>query len=193
MRDEEIRGQLAEEIEARSIQAKARVQESYEKDKEKHVQAFLKAMDELFRKYKEKPELGPIKYIWINCMRVSVETESYDYCLRAYGEMLFLDKFEAVVPYVAEYKLPIMQEDRQFLEKLVMSKVIRAKKYEVCDLRKWYEWNTYIKPMPQEIEDAIDRISSLQSYQEIEKQEGLKVYYGELMEYSEKEYEIEKE
>ena len=62
------------------------------------------------------------------------------------------------------------------------------KKYEVKDLQKWYEWNTYMKEMPREMEDAIERIADLKSYQDMKKEVDVKVCYGEMLEIEEKEY-----
>lgn len=205
MRNEEIRKQLAEELAARQRRAQEKMREAYEQDREKYIESFLKAMDALFRKCKEKQDkrkalgvtddvnaegLDAIEYICIHCLRVSVETETYEYGLRAYDSCLYCDKDGAEGSYVPMYQKAMMEEDKQYIEKLVMSKVIRAKKYEVLDLQKWYLWNTYVKPMPPEMEDSVERIKELESYRELDKEEGITLYYGELMEAPMREYRL---
>ena len=90
--------------------------------------------------------------------------------------------------YVSEYQLPMIADDKKYIESIMMKKIIRAKKYEVKDLQKWYEWNTYMKEMPREMEDAIERIPDLKSYQDMKKEVDVKVCYGEMLEIQEKEY-----
>lgn len=205
MRNEEIREQLKEELAARQSQSQERLRTAYEQDREKYIGNFLKAMDSLFRKCKEKQEkrkasgmtddmdaegLEGIEYICMHCLRVSEETETYEYGLRAYDSFLYCDKDGAEESYAPAYRKEILEEDKQYIEKLVMSKVIRAKQYEVVDLQKWYLWNSYIKPMPPEMEDAVERIKELESYRELDKEEGITLYYGELMETPEREYRL---
>ena len=196
MRDEEIREILQEELLSRAENSKQKIQEEYEKNREKYILSFLNSLDKLFVKCKfmqeqksgDKNSLGNINYIWINCMRASVETESYKYVLRAYDETMFLCEAAAFEEYVSEYQLPMIADDKKYIESIMMKKIIRAKKYEVKDLQKWYEWNTYMKEMPREMEDAIERIPDLKSYQDMKKEVDVKVCYGEMLEIQEKEY-----
>ncbi|MBQ3545176.1 MAG: hypothetical protein IJA34_09345 [Lachnospiraceae bacterium] len=205
MREKEILELLSNELADRMSESKEKIQEEYNKDKEKYISDFLNSMDSLLKKSKLKQEknstvysesmekienLGEIKYIWINCMRVSVETESYKYVIKAYDSSLYNDKNEVEEIYVSEYQRTLIEKDKKYIEKLVMEKVIRAKQYEVRDLQKWYEWNTYMKQMPREIKEGIEKIKELKSYKEVKKERKVKIYYGEMLEIPEREYEL---
>ncbi|MBQ3544175.1 MAG: hypothetical protein IJA34_04220 [Lachnospiraceae bacterium] len=190
---EEIKEILSEELNEMQNNASEKIYEEYKKNKEKYILDFLQAMDSLLKKcilLQEEQKLGAIKYIWINCMRASVETETYKYVLKGYDEKLYYDENEANEIYVSEYQKKLIKEDKLSLEKLVMKKVIRAKQYDVRDVQKWYEWNTYIKTMPREIEDAVVRIKELESFQNTKKDEDIKIYFGEMLEFHQKKYSI---
>lgn len=195
MREEEIRKLLFEEIKELQLKSQEKVRNEYEKNKGIYISSYLEAVDSLLKKVKklqDKEKLGSIEYIWINCIRASVETGSYKYAIKAYDEEIYYDTDEGDIRYVSEYKKNYIEEDKKYLEKLVLEKVIRAKKYEIRDLQKWYIWNTYIKQMPKEMEDAIERIKELESYKEIKKHEEVIMRYGEMLEYPEREYKLYK-
>ena len=91
-------------------------------------------------------------------MQLSVLTETYEYTIRGYDESYYGDE-----KYIEEiWKSPLNEklivEDKQRFEKEIMSKLIRAKKYDVKDFLNEYIYTTYMKPIPLELHGLEKRI-----------------------------------
>ena len=191
MRNEIIKEQLNQEISELQINTRENVNKAYDSNKDKYIFDFLQVMDDLLLKsveLQQEDKLKKLKYIWINCLRVSVETECYRYVIKAYDENIYLNNNVANVEYVPEYYLNYIEEDKEVIEKTVMRKIIRAKQYEVKDIQKWYIWENYIQEIPREMEEAVERIKELSGYKKIDKDTEVIICYGELFEYSKNEY-----
>ena len=191
MRNEIIKEQLNQEISELLINTRENVNKAYDSNKDKYIFDFLQVMDDLLLKsveLQQEDKLKKLKYIWINCLKVSVETERYRYVIKAYDENIYLNNYEANVEYVPEYYLNYIEEDKEIIEKTVMRKIIRAKQYEVKDIQKWYIWENYIQEIPREMEEAVERIKELSGYKKIDKDTEVIICYGELFEYSKNEY-----
>lgn len=194
MRNEKIKEQLLGEISDLQLKARENIKKDYISNKNKYILDFLNVIDSLLIRnleLQQENKLKKIKYIWINCLRVSVETESYEYVIKVYDEDIYLNNNVAEVVYVPEYCLKHIENDKETISKLVMNKIIRAKQYEVKDLQKWYIWDTYIQEIPSEMEEAVEQIKSLSSYQKLDKDTDVIMYYGEVYEYGKKKYHIE--
>ena len=194
MRNEKIKEQLLEEISDLQLKVRENIKKDYISNKNKYILDFLNVIDSLLIRsleLQQENKLKKIKYIWVNCLRVSVETESYEYVIKVYDEDIYLNNNVAEVVYVPEYCLKHIENDKETISKLVMNKIIRAKQYEVKDLQKWYVWDTYIQEIPSEMEEAVEQIKGLSSYQKLDKDTDIVMYYGEVYEYGKKKYHIE--
>lgn len=94
----------------------------------------------------------------------------------------YQDREMVEVYYVPQYLPELIDSDKEYFTKLIMSKVIRAKKYEVKDFLRKYLWDTYIKPIPPEIAEALERLNMINGYDEIETADEVEASYGEMLE-----------
>ncbi len=196
MRDEEITKAIEKEIMERKELAFRKNKEAYDMHKEKYVNAFVSHIDNLFKKYlklqnveeaqnmpkgEPRKHKGKLNFICISYLRTSMEDESYEYVVRAYDDFYYLDKIEVEEWYPLEYRRKQLMEDRKYFEKLIFSRIIRVKKYEIKDFLRKYVQEVYCKPLPEEIVDSLEKIQELESYKKIQKCETVIVQYGELM------------
>ncbi len=203
MRDEEIKKTLEREVIERQGLAHQKIKEAYNMHKEKYVNAFVNLMDNLFKKYlslqnveeaertpedEERKYKGKLKLICISFLRTSMEVESYEYLVRAYDDLDYLDNIEVEEWYRVEYRHEQKVEDSKYFEKLIFNRIIRAKKYEIKDFLREYVQEVYCKPLPEEILDGLEKIQELESYKQIQKFETVTLQYGELMDKTKKEF-----
>lgn len=189
MREEIIRKELDKYIEERQNIASEQMEEEYMKDREKHINEYVNLMDGLFKECTEMQQCvgkdnesgkGRIKYICVSYLRAGVETDTGEYLIRIYDDRYYHDEHEVEGRYMAEYRHTAWKADREYFEKLIMSKFIRAKKYEVKDFLREYLYETYVMQMPEVIEDSVDRVRELESYRNVKKDKELALYYREL-------------
>ncbi len=119
-----------------------------------------------------------MKYVQVNCLRASLETAAYEYLIRLMDEYGYQDRKMVEVYYVPHYLSELIDADKEYFTKLIMSKVIRAKKYEVKDFLRKYLWDTYIKPIPTEIANTLSNMDALDVYDEIVKADEIEASYG---------------
>ncbi|MBQ2982998.1 MAG: hypothetical protein IJD58_12915 [Lachnospiraceae bacterium] len=185
MREEEINEKLKEEKISRAERARQLISSKYLEQEKTYVDDFLKIMQELlceFLSSQKNNEGRKLKYIQVKCLRTSVVDESYRYniCLRdekGYKDTCIIERY-----YTPLYIKPLIEEDKFYFEKEIMKRIIRAKKYDVKDFLRPYIWDTYMKPIPSEIEENIINIGKIDVYQKILKSEEVIVSYGELLE-----------
>lgn len=196
MREEEIKNAIEEEIMCRRKQSIEKAREKYEQDKDMYIEKFVETIDGMFKKSialqgadsgeeipnpEERKSKGKLTYIYINYVRSSIENGSCEYLIRMYDENIYYDTFEVEERFTTEYRLPIIKEDIEYFHKLIMKRILRAKKYEIKDFLWEYIEETYLKQIPEEIEDSIEKIKSLESYAQVQKDKNIAIYYGELM------------
>lgn len=183
-RTEEIKKTIAQETQERQRKSLDMMLEQYNKNQEIYIDNFVKVMDNLFKECVEEQKRGRIKtgYIDIWSMRLSVENGSYEYPVRLYAEGYYHDKNFIEKKWNPGYMEEFIKADILYFEKLIMLKIIRAKKYEVKDFLREYIYETYIKPVPEVIKDRTERLQYLESFQSMEKAEEIPMYYGEMME-----------
>ena len=185
MREEEIKKELEEEIKERKQIAMKRIREEYGGEKERYIEEFVTIIDGMLKKciYLQNTDgegKGGIRYIYISYMRSSMEAGLYEYVVRMHDDTYHYDTFEVEDRFTAEHRIPSMKEDAEYFSRLIMSRIIRAKKYEVKDFLREYMEEVYVRPMPEQIEDSIERIKGLESYGIVKKDESMSVYYGEM-------------
>lgn len=185
MREEEIKEIIKEETEERIQEIKELLKSQYEKNNERYILNFKevvkKGLCEAEKRRKENKK-GEIKYIYVNCLRTSIETKEYEYLIRIMDEEQYTDTEVVEVTYVPEYIPELIKKDEEYFEKLIMKKVIRAKKYEVKDFLREYIWKIYIKPIPEEIKYVLSNMNELEEFNIVEHSEKIRVSYGELFE-----------
>ena len=118
---------------------------------------------------------GDLTYICVNYLRTSVENGTGEYLIKLYDDTYYYDEYEVEGNYRADYRQTAWKADTEF----IMSNVIRAKKYEVKDFLREYLFDTYVKLMPEVVEDSIERIRELESYQQVRKGREVILYYRE--------------
>lgn len=195
MREEIIRKELDKYIEERQKIASEQMQEEYLNDREKYIRKYVNLIDGMLKKCMvlqsgEKEDnvqsKGRIKYICVSYMRTGVETGDGEYLIRIYDDTYYHDINEVEGRYKAEYRRRAWKEDKEYFEKLIMSKFIRAKKFEIKDFLRRYMFETYMRPIPEVIEDSVDRVRELESYSKVRKDKKLSLYYRELYEETER-------
>ena len=185
MREQEIWERFQNEIEERQKRANQLIKNIYQKNGEQYEKKFCKVLQQAFAKFIENQQSDiekKMKYIQVNCLRVSLETETYEYLVRVMDEYAYQDTKMVEGYYVPPYLMELISADKEYFEKLIMSKFIRAKKYEVKDFLRKYLWDTYIRPIPIEITNTLSKINILAIYDEISKADEIEVSYGELLE-----------
>ncbi|MBD5135759.1 MAG: hypothetical protein HDT39_07340 [Lachnospiraceae bacterium] len=185
MREEEIKKELEEEIKERKQTAMERSSEEYKREKERYIEEFVTIIDVMFKKCIDLQKMdgkgkGGIRYIYISYMRSPMEAGSYEYVIRMHDDTYHYDTFEVESRFTAEHRIPSMKEDAEYFNRLIMGKIIRSKKYEVKDFLREYMEEVYVKPMPEQVEDSIERIKELESYGTVKKDESMSIYYGEM-------------
>lgn len=184
MRAEEIRKAIETENPQRLIKCQKQMQEKYYSNKEEYISAFTETMDKMFEKCLEKQEKGKdcTKYIDIWSTRLSVATGDYKYIIRLYDASYYYDKEYIEVKWYPTYRKEFIEADKIYYEKYIMSKIIQAKKYDVKDFLREYLYENYIKPMPEEIVESMERIGLLESFLKMKKDNIVRISYGEMME-----------
>lgn len=185
MRDEEIKEKIKEETAQRGKEIKQILEEKYEKNRERYINQFKGVIEEALNVSNDKineSRKGPVKYIYINCLRTSIETETYNYVIRVMDEKKYSDKEIVEKIYTPEYMTEYINQDKKYFEKLIMDKIIRAKKYEVKDFMRDYIWETYIHPIPKEIKEVCQEIDKMEVYKKISHEKEVMVNYGEVLE-----------
>lgn len=123
-----------------------------------------------------------LKYIYVNCLKTSLETETYEYIIRVMDESEYADPKMVEAYYVPRYLKEYIEADKAYFTRLIMSKVIRAKKYEVKDFLREYLWDTYLKSIPQEIHTVLSEVDKSETFIHVNKAEEVIVGYGEMIE-----------
>lgn len=185
MRDEEIKQKIKEETAQREKEIKRILEEKYEKNRERYINQFKGVIEDALNISNDKINesiKGPVKYIYINCLRTSIETETYNYVIRVMDEKKYSDKEVVEKIYTPEYMTEYINQDKKYFEKLIMDKIIRAKKYEVKDFMRDYIWETYIHPIPKEIKEFCQEIEKMEVYKKIPHEKEVMVNYGEVLE-----------
>lgn len=196
MRDDEIKEVIKEETDRRIKEVKQLLDSKYKENSQRYIEDFKnvleRALTETFNKQK-KTDIGQVlkgslKYIYVNCMRTRIETGEYSYVIRLLDKREFRDNEMVEESYTPKYIKELIEADKEYFEKLIMKKVIRAKKYEVKDFMREYIWNVYIKPIPREMQEVLSSIEDLEGYKKIEKVEEVRVGYGEFLEVLDEEW-----
>ncbi len=185
MREEEIKESLQEEEEVRKALAGQQKAELWAKNRKQYINAFQKSLEAALQQFQsnQKKESGKrLKFIYVHCLRTSLEMGTYEYIIRVMDENGFADLDLAEEYYVSQYLKELIEGDKEYFTKLIMKTVIRAKKYEVKDYLRDYIWDTYMKPIPAEIEEVLSKLEELELYQYVEKAETVVVGYGEVLE-----------
>ena len=185
MREQQIEEQFRKETEERQERARHLINETYQKAGEIYKKDFILIFEKalkMFAEYQKEDKEKKLKYIYVNCLRTRMETSTYEYLIRIMDEYGYADKKIVDLYYVPQYLQELINDDKEYFTKLIMSKVIRAKKYEVKDFLRRYIWDTYIKPIPQEIAEVISMTDMLEGYKNIEKSYEVEVAYGEMLE-----------
>ena len=185
MRDEEIKQIIEEDVKNRITEVKQLIEKRYLEEADKHKLRFRAILEEALNEAetkRSKSEKGPFKYIYINCLRTSIETETYSYIIRIMDERKYSDRAIVERSYTPEYLLDLIGSDKEYFEKLIMRKVIRAKKYEVKDFLREYIWDTYIHPIPKEIEEVLSELNKMEIYEKVAHEEKVRANYGEVLE-----------
>lgn len=185
MRTQEILNQFQTEIEERQKRANQLITEIHQKNAEQYEKNFCKVLQQAFTKFVEHQQNDiekKMKYVQVNCLRASLETATYEYLIRVMDEYGYQDREMVEVYYVPQYLPELIDSDKEYFTKLIMSKVIRAKKYEVKDFLRKYLWDTYIKPLPPEIAKILPRLDRVLGYDGIIKANEVEVSYGEMLE-----------
>lgn len=185
MRDQEIRQQIQSETIIRLELAEKNKKETYEKNSGQYRQEFRQALCSALREYHEKHKPikdSRMKYIYINCLRSSLEVESCEYLIQIMDESKYRDPMLVEHYYIPRYLKPLVDVDKEYFFRLIMSKVICAKKYEVKNFLRKYLWDTYLRPIPQEIKEVMQETDRLAEYEVIHKAEEVLAGYGEMLE-----------
>lgn len=190
MREDEIKETIREETDRRIKEVKQLLDSKYKENTQRYIEDFKnvleRALTERFDKQKKTDAgqvlKGSLKYIYANCMRTRIETGEYSYVIRLLDKREFRDNEMVEESYTPKYIKELIETDKEYFEKLIMKKVIRAKKYEVKDFMREYIWNVYIKPIPREMQEVLSRIDDLEGYNKIEKEKEVRVGYGEFLE-----------
>ena len=185
MREQEIWERFQTEIEKRQKRASQLITEIYQKNAEQYENHFCEILMQAFIKFAEYQQVDSekkMKYVQVNCLRTSLETATYEYLIRVMDEYGYQDRKMVEVYYVPQYLLELIDADKEYFTNLIMSKVIRAKKYEVKDFLRKYLWDTYIKPIPIEIANTLSKMDVLNAYDEIVKADEVEASYGEMLE-----------
>lgn len=185
MRQQEIWERFQKEIDERQVRAKQLISEMHQKNgiayeknfSEILVQAFTK-----FSEYQQSDDEKKMKYIQVNCLRVALETETYEYLIRIMDEYGYIDVKMVEIYYIPQYLPQLIATDKEYFTKLIMSKVIRAKRYEIKDFLREYLWNTYIKHAPPEIAKTLPQLDMVNGYDRIVKTDEVEASYGEIFE-----------
>ena len=189
MREESIRKVLERDKEKRQEIAQEQMEEEYIKERERYISEYVNLIDGLLKECivmqscEGEDKLsgkGRLKYICVSYLRTGVETGTGEYLIRLHDDSYYHDVHEVEGRYTAEYRSKAWKADEEYFDKLIMSKFIRAKKYEVKDFLREYLFETYVMPMPEVIEDSLDRIKALDSYRKVKKDKKLALYYREL-------------
>ena len=190
MREDEIKETIREETDRRIKEVKQLLDSKYKENTQRYIEDFKnvleRALTEMFNRQKKidvgQVLKGSLKYIYANCMRTRIETGEYSYVIRLLDKREFRDNEMVEESYTPKYIKELIETDKEYFEKLIMKKVIRAKKYEVKDFMREYIWNVYIKPIPREMQEVLSRIDDLEGYNKIEKEKEVRVGYGEFLE-----------
>ncbi len=79
-------------------------------------------------------------------------------------------------------------EDCKYFGKLIFSRIIELKNYEIKDFLREYIQEVYCKPLPEEILDFLEKMQELKSYMKVQKCELVIVQYEELMDKAEEKF-----
>lgn len=185
MRNQEIWKQFEKEILNRREETRLTLNKIYKSNGEEFRKGFQKSLTEALRKFEKRQESDKsikVKYIYVHSLRTELETQTYQYIIRIMDERQYGDGCAAEVYYVPRYIKEYIDADREYFSKLIMSRVIRAKKYEVKDFLRKYLWETYIKPIPSEIYDILENIETLEAYTDASRSDEVIAGYGEILE-----------
>lgn len=185
MRDDEIKQIIEEDVKNRIVEVKRRIEERYLEEADKYKLRFRAVLEEALNEAeskRSKMKKGPFKYIYINCLRTSIETETYSYVIRIMDERKYSDRAIVEKSYTPEYLLDLVSSDKEYFEKLIMRNVIRAKKYEVKDFLRDYIWNVYIHPIPKEIKEVLSELNKMEIYEKVVHEDKVRANYGEVLE-----------
>ena len=190
MRVEEIKKLLSREIEVRKEGALRKKIMVYEEDEEKYVGSFIEVIKKVLERWSKERQGEMPWYIDIWSMKMSVLTETYEYTIRGYDKSYYYDDKYIEEVWVSSLNKGIIEDDKSWFESEIMSKLIRAKRYDVKDFLNEYIYETYIKPVPLELYGAKERMEELKEYVKKLGIESIKVRYGEMMEQTIYEIEI---
>ena len=182
MRVEEIKQLLLNEItdSKESVLCKKRV--AYEKNEDIYVESLIEVLENLFKRWELERQGKELKYIDIWSLKLSVLTETYEYTIRCYDESYYYDDMYIEETWKSSLNEKFIGEEKQRFEKEIMSKLIRAKKYDVKDFLNEYIYNTNIKPIPLELHGLEKRIDQLEKYANEIGTSSIHLEYGEMME-----------
>ena len=185
MREQEIREQFQQETTQRAEQAHDTLKALYQRNNAAYQKDFQQVLEAALREYQNRQGADSdkkLKYIYVNCLRTSLEMETYEYIIRIMDESEYADRKMVEAYYVPKYLKKYIEADKAYFTRLIMSKVIRAKKYEVKDFLREYLWNTYLKPIPQEIYTVLSELDKSETFIHANTAEEVIVGYGEMLE-----------
>lgn len=184
MRVEEIKQLLSKEIAESKENTFCQKRVTYEKNEDIYVESLIEVLKNLFKRWATERQDKELRYIDIWSMQLSVLTETYEYTIRGYDESYYGDDKYIEEIWKSSLNEKLIAEDKQRFEKEIMSKLIRAKKYDVKDFLNEYIYTTYMKPIPLELHGLEKRMDQLQKYANEIGTGNIRLEYGEMMEQS---------
>ena len=159
------------------------IEQEFLDDKKKILSELTGIFDELFKRgieLQRKSEKGKIGFISIFYLRSSIITESYKIMISMYDKSYYIDRQELSTHWIPMFIMKYFIDDINYFEKVIKTKIVRVKKYEINDVKIHY-CGEYFKVIERFLDNYIDEITSLESFNELEKEEDIKITLGEYM------------
>lgn len=170
---------LSEALRKKYIETK----ELYEKKPEIFREPFLKEIDRLMKLVAEKQaddEKGKVAYICFSFLYSNVMLNKNALRIDVFDKNIFFDTKEIVGEWKLDYFFSSVEQDMSKAFKILSSNYIRIKRHEEKELFNSYLFNYYM--LAEVVLRALaPSISTLESFQSIEKEEKVIVTYGEYM------------
>lgn len=155
----------------------------WERGKEQIRKEYLGIFDELFQKcigLQKEGGKGRIKFIDIFYLHSSLLTETYELQLELFDRNFYKDSQPCFVNWKPDFFIRHFEEDLAAFEKKAKNEIIQFDYSVFWDVKKRY-YSMFLVMIGEFFRREIDHVRELISYQELYKEEDVRIIYGAYM------------
>lgn len=186
LREDEIESYARELLSDRYMDNLNKIEIEFFDNKQKILSELTDAFDQLFKKgieLQRKNEKEKIGFISIFYLKSSIVTGSYEIMINLYDKSYYFDRKEVSACWKPMFIIRYFIDDIEYLQKAIKTKIIRPQRYEIDKIKMQY-CNDYFKVIECFLEKYIDEITSLDSFNKLQKEEDIKITLGEYLDKS---------